>query len=182
MRNRRRVPNRHHANARVVDGANRGLATTARPFDADFALLHAGFHRLFGRVFRGLRTVPVLVAIAQDMEALCPHALFINYSNPMNINMWAVSRSSPGVMNVGLCHSVQGTARQVFLRLVRLGRGTADTRRRLTLAEVTDLGTDAVTLSEVLTTFGRHRLLTFDHDAVTGQATVELARQSSAVA
>ena len=47
-----------------------------------------------GGVFRGLRTVPVLVAIAQDMEALCPHALFINYSNPMNINMWGVSAAT----------------------------------------------------------------------------------------
>src|SRR5919106_4827265 len=52
-----------------------------------------------GGVFRGLRTIPVLTSIAKDMEELCPRALFINYSNPMNINMWAVSRSSPGVMN-----------------------------------------------------------------------------------
>ena len=44
-----------------------------------------------GGVFRGLRTVPVLVSIARDMEALCPHALLVNYSNPMNINMWGVS-------------------------------------------------------------------------------------------
>src|SRR3712207_1288200 len=32
-----------------------------------------------GGVFRGLRTVPVLVSIGRDMEALCPHALFVNY-------------------------------------------------------------------------------------------------------
>ena len=62
-----------------------------------------------GGVFRGLRTIPVLVSIAKDMEELCPHALFINYSNPMNMNMWAVSASSK-IQNVGLCHSVQGTA------------------------------------------------------------------------
>lgn len=72
----------------------------------------------------------------------------------------------------------QRVAIQLFLRLVRLGRGTADTRRRLTLAEVTDLGTDAVALSDVLTTFGRHRLLTFDHDPATGLATVELAHEA----
>ena len=79
---------------------------------------------------------------------------------------------------LGLGAEEQRVAIQLFLRLVRLGRGTADTRRRLTLAEVTDLGTDAVALSEVLTTFGRHRLLTFDHDPVTGQATVELAHEA----
>ena len=72
----------------------------------------------------------------------------------------------------------QRIATQVFLRLVRLGRGTADSRRRLTLSELTDLGTDAVGLSTVLTTFGRHRLLTFDHDPVTGQATAELAHEA----
>lgn len=66
-----------------------------------------------GGVFRGLRTIPVLTSIAKDMEELCPRALFINYSNPMNINMWAVSRSSPGILNVGLCHSVQGTAERL---------------------------------------------------------------------
>jgi alpha-galactosidase len=65
-----------------------------------------------GGVFRGLRTVPVLVSIARDMEALCPQALLLNYSNPMNINMWALSAASP-VRNVGLCHSVQGTAAQL---------------------------------------------------------------------
>ncbi|HEX2844272.1 MAG TPA: BTAD domain-containing putative transcriptional regulator, partial [Candidatus Limnocylindria bacterium] len=53
---------------------------------------------------------------------------------------------------LGLGAEEQRVAIQLFLRLVRLGRGTADTRRRLTLAEVTDLGTDAVALSEVLTT------------------------------
>jgi alpha-galactosidase len=65
-----------------------------------------------GGVFRGLRTVPVLVAIARDMEELCPHALFVNYSNPMNINMWGVSAATR-IRNIGLCHSVQGTAGQL---------------------------------------------------------------------
>jgi alpha-galactosidase len=65
-----------------------------------------------GGVFRGLRTVPVLTAIGKDMEALCPHALFVNYSNPMNINMWGFSASTR-VRNIGLCHSVQGTAEQL---------------------------------------------------------------------
>ncbi|NCA15244.1 MAG: alpha-glucosidase/alpha-galactosidase, partial [Proteobacteria bacterium] len=65
-----------------------------------------------GGVFRGLRTIPVFQSIARDMEALCPHALFINYSNPMNINMWAWSQSTK-VRSIGLCHSVQGTAERL---------------------------------------------------------------------
>jgi len=62
-----------------------------------------------GGVFRGLRTVPVLLSICRDMEELCPHALLINYANPMAINCWAMNESST-IRNVGLCHSVQGTA------------------------------------------------------------------------
>ncbi len=65
-----------------------------------------------GGVFRGLRTAPVLAAIAQDMDELCPDALLINYANPMNINMWLIGATS-NVRAVGLCHSVQGTAGQL---------------------------------------------------------------------
>ena len=79
---------------------------------------------------------------------------------------------------LGLGPDEQRIATQVFLRLVRLGRGTADSRRRLMLSELTDLGIDAVALSDVLTAFGRHRLLTFDRDDLSGQATVELAHEA----
>ena len=79
---------------------------------------------------------------------------------------------------LGLGPEEQRIATQVFLRLVRLGRGTADSRRRLMLSELTNLGIDAVALSAVLTAFGRHRLLTFDRDDLSGQATVELAHEA----
>ena len=79
---------------------------------------------------------------------------------------------------LGLDADGQRTATQVFLRLVRLGRGTADSRRRLTLTDLTEISVDPVVLSDVLTTFGRHRLLTFDHDAESGHATVELAHEA----
>jgi len=65
-----------------------------------------------GGVFRGLRTIPVLLDICYDMEDLCPDALLINYANPMAINCWAVNEATR-IKNVGLCHSVQGTAMQL---------------------------------------------------------------------
>lgn len=65
-----------------------------------------------GGVFRGLRTIPVLLDICRDMEDLCPDALLINYANPMAINCWAMNKASK-IRNVGLCHSVQGTAMQL---------------------------------------------------------------------
>src|SRR5436190_15135208 len=60
----------------------------------------------------GLRTVPVLLSIAADMEELCPDAWFLNYTNPMAINCRALNRATK-VRTVGLCHSVQGTAFQL---------------------------------------------------------------------
>jgi len=65
-----------------------------------------------GGIFRALRTMPVMVKIAQEMEELCPRAIFINYANPMAMVCWAVTRAT-GIQTVGLCHSVQGTAMQL---------------------------------------------------------------------
>ncbi len=59
-----------------------------------------------GGIFRGLRTIPVMMDFARDMEKVCPDALFINYTNPMAILTGAMLRYT-GVKTVGLCHSVQ---------------------------------------------------------------------------
>lgn len=62
-----------------------------------------------GGIMRGLRTIPVLIDICRDMEALCPNALFLNYVNPMVMNCWAIDRAT-SIKTVGLCHSVPYTA------------------------------------------------------------------------
>jgi len=62
-----------------------------------------------GGIMRGLRTIPVLLEMCRDMEALCPDVLFLNYVNPMAINCWALARAST-IKTVGLCHSVPHTA------------------------------------------------------------------------
>jgi alpha-galactosidase len=61
-----------------------------------------------GGVFRGLRTIPVLVDIARDMERFCPDALLINYANPMAACCYALGKAS-SVPFIGLCHGVQTT-------------------------------------------------------------------------
>ncbi|MDB5292956.1 MAG: family 4 glycosyl hydrolase, alpha-galactosidase/6-phospho-beta-glucosidase [Phycisphaerales bacterium] len=66
-----------------------------------------------GGMFRALRTFPVLSALCREMEALCPRATLLNYSNPMSMNMLTITRTS-GVRAVGLCHSVQGTLDQLM--------------------------------------------------------------------
>ena len=62
-----------------------------------------------GGIMRALRTVPVLLGMAHDMERLCPDVLHLNYVNPMAINCWALARATR-IKTVGLCHSVQHTA------------------------------------------------------------------------
>lgn len=66
-----------------------------------------------GGVFRALRTIPVLLDIVHDMEALAPEAVLLNYTNPMAMLVLAVGRAAPGLQQVGLCHSVQGTSKQL---------------------------------------------------------------------
>lgn len=63
-----------------------------------------------GGIMRGLRTVPHLWKICEDMEAVCPDAIMLQYVNPMAINTWAIGAKFPRIRQVGLCHSVQGTA------------------------------------------------------------------------
>lgn len=65
-----------------------------------------------GGIMRGLRTIPVLLEIAQEMERRCPDVLHLNYANPMAMNCWALSRAS-GIRTVGLCHSVPLTAAEM---------------------------------------------------------------------
>jgi alpha-galactosidase len=65
-----------------------------------------------GGIMRGLRTIPVLVDVCRDMEEVCADALLLQYVNPMAMLCWAVARES-SIRTVGLCHSVQGTARDL---------------------------------------------------------------------
>jgi alpha-galactosidase len=65
-----------------------------------------------GGIFYGLRTIPALLDIAQEIREVAPNALFLNYSNPMAMNCWAVRRAG-GVRVIGLCHGVQGGHRLI---------------------------------------------------------------------
>ena len=60
-------------------------------------------------IFRFLRTYPVMLEIARDIEKYCPKAIFLNYTNPMAMLCRAIQGKSDVRMS-GLCHSVQGTA------------------------------------------------------------------------
>ncbi len=72
----------------------------------------------------------------------------------------------------------KAAARQLFLRLVTLGEGTEDTRRRVLQAELNSLSMDEKSLQHVLDQFGQYRLLTFDRDPSTRENTVEVAHEA----
>jgi WD40 repeat protein len=69
-------------------------------------------------------------------------------------------------------------AQQLFLRLVTLGEGTEETRRRVARAELDSLEVDQAALEQVIDAFGRHRLLSFDRDPLTRAPTVEVAHEA----
>jgi alpha-galactosidase len=66
-----------------------------------------------GGIFRGLRTIPVMLDFVHDMEEVCPDAWFLNYTNPMAILTGAVLLES-SIKTVGLCHSVQVCAKSLL--------------------------------------------------------------------
>ncbi|MGE5529735.1 MAG: hypothetical protein ACM3X6_11425 [Patescibacteria group bacterium] len=58
-----------------------------------------------GGVSRALRTIPVMVEVARDIERLCPGAIFINFTNPLTVNVRAVAKATAAKI-AGLCYGV----------------------------------------------------------------------------
>jgi alpha-galactosidase len=66
-----------------------------------------------GGIMYAQRTIPALLSICKDIrEVAKPNALFLNYSNPMAMNIWACNQYG-GVNTIGLCHGVQGAHWQI---------------------------------------------------------------------
>jgi alpha-galactosidase len=65
-----------------------------------------------GGIFKALRTGPAWLDILHDAEELCPQAWVLNYTNPMSMLTLAALKGTT-MRTVGLCHSVQGTSKQL---------------------------------------------------------------------
>jgi len=99
-----------------------------------------------GGIFRALRTIPVMFDFARDMQAVCPDAWMLNYTNPMPTISTAMTIAS-GVNYVGLCHSVQVCAPHLLKHLgikgvKKLQAKIAGINHMAWLLEVTDDGKD----------------------------------------
>lgn len=66
-----------------------------------------------GGLFRALRTIPVMLDIASDMQEVCPNATLLNYTNPMASITGAMLKGT-AIKTVGLCHSVQDCAKDLL--------------------------------------------------------------------
>ena len=80
-----------------------------------------------GGIMRALRTIPVMKDFAEDIEAVCPDALLLNYTNPMGMLTGYMLRATK-VKTVGLCHSVQVCAKEL---LEPLGMDYKDVRWKI---------------------------------------------------
>jgi len=100
-----------------------------------------------GGIFRALRTIPVILDFAKDMEEVCPNAWFLNYANPMAMLTGAMLKGT-SIKTVGLCHSVQGCV-PGLLGALDIGVKAEDTQWKIAginhqawLLEVTENGKD----------------------------------------
>ena len=103
-----------------------------------------------GGIFRALRTIPVMLDFAHDIEKVAPNAWFLNYTNPMCMLTGAMLQGS-SVKTVGLCHSVQCCVETLLKdldmdaspeRLARIRSKIAGINHMAWLLEITEDGKD----------------------------------------
>ena len=90
-----------------------------------------------GGMAKALRTIPVILKIAEDMHSLAaPGALLVNFTNPAGLVTQALARYAPGVPAVGVCN-VPITTKMGILEGLEKRLGTAIAPER---AELKTLG------------------------------------------
>lgn len=103
--------------------------------------------------------------------------LTVDAYNDIGGAMGALTRRATDIYN-DLDEPHQALVRQMFLRLVTLGEGTEDTRRRVFVSELLSLDFDTESIQNIIDKFGKYRLLTLDRDAITRNPTVEVAHEA----
>jgi len=74
-----------------------------------------------GGMAKALRTIPVLLSIANDMREVAPGALLVNFTNPAGLVTQALSSYAPGVSSVGVCNVAYNMKMDLLARLADLG-------------------------------------------------------------
>ena len=85
--------------------------------------MHFGFHQVMGEnggpggLFHALRIIHPILEICGDIQAICPQAVVINFSNPMTKICTTVHRKYPDLQFVGLCHEIESLEQHLPLIL-----------------------------------------------------------------
>lgn len=66
-----------------------------------------------GGMFKGLRTIPVILQILEEVQQYCPDAWVISFTNPAGMNTQAVLEYSKHKKFVGLCNGPLGIQKQI---------------------------------------------------------------------
>ncbi len=70
-----------------------------------------------GGMAKAMRTIPVLLKLAKDMQELAPGAMLVNFTNPSGLVTEALQRYAPEVPSVGVCNAPIGMKMQIVQEL-----------------------------------------------------------------
>jgi 6-phospho-beta-glucosidase len=70
-----------------------------------------------GGMAKAMRTIPVLLKLAKDMQELAPDAMLVNFTNPSGLVTEALQRFAPQVPSVGVCNAPIGMKMQIVKEL-----------------------------------------------------------------
>jgi 6-phospho-beta-glucosidase len=89
-----------------------------------------------GGMAKAMRTIPVILKIAEDMRQLAPGAILVNFTNPAGLVAQALSQYAPDVLSVGVCNVPITTKMSILERLEKVTGQYIDPER----AELQTLG------------------------------------------
>jgi 6-phospho-beta-glucosidase len=67
-----------------------------------------------GGMAKALRTIPVILEIANDIRRFSPNALLVNFTNPAGLITEALARYAPDVNAVGVCNATITTKNEIL--------------------------------------------------------------------
>jgi 6-phospho-beta-glucosidase len=118
-----------------------------------------------GGMAKALRTIPVILKIAQDLQELAaPGAMLVNFTNPAGLNTQALSQYAPETPAVGVCNV------PVSAKMMIIEKLTKATGKQIDLAQ-----TELKTLG--LNHLSWHRGFTVDGEDVWPQVINEFIRE-----
>ncbi|MEZ4589872.1 MAG: 6-phospho-beta-glucosidase [Chloroflexota bacterium] len=85
-----------------------------------------------GGMAKALRTIPVILSIARDMQALAqPGALLVNFTNPAGLVTQALTNYAPEVTAVGVCNAPFHMKMNILAELAKMGIAVEPERAQL---------------------------------------------------